>query len=259
MAAASISPSVMFPLSASIHSALSNSSRRIKFFASSSGQNAPSGRVCIIFKKHVAHIENYIFNHLFLRIKNAADPFEFRQAAAFLFIYLVMKSIPCHPSPQWLAMVQPAQPMRTSLNGRMLFISAVSSFTSASEALDEVRKMRERSASSLWALSSSSIYFFLTSSIFPRYFLATPSLPSFISMHGRMESKLAPSAATVEQRPPFFIYSSLLKPQSSCRSFCSNQRRPSLCPPRSCPHARISQALMTWSAIPELRWRESMT
>ena len=56
-----------------------------------------------------------------------------------------MKSIPMHPGPQWLAMVQPAQPMRTSLNGRMLFISAVSSFTSASEALDEVRKMRERS------------------------------------------------------------------------------------------------------------------
>ena len=59
-----------------------------------------------------------------------------------------MKSIPMHPGPQWLAMVQPAQPMRTSLNGRMLFISAVNSFTSASEALDEVRKMRERSASS---------------------------------------------------------------------------------------------------------------
>ena len=51
-----------------------------------------------------------------------------------------------HPGPQWLAMVQPAQPMRTSLNGRMLFISAVNSFTSASEALDEVNRGVRRRA-----------------------------------------------------------------------------------------------------------------
>ncbi len=158
-----------------------------------------------------------------------------------------------HPGAQWLAMVQPAQPMRTSLNGRMLFISAVSSFhlgiRSARRGQENAREVGIVLMGAELILDILLLDVEYLSAILSR----NPEL-AVLHLDARTDGASWLRARQIRRAAAALLHIFELVLPKLVQVFVQIQRRPSLCPPALMPSSRISQALMTWSAIPELRW-----